>query len=327
MKRFLLSLAVMLAVVLGIASPVGAEDYMSEVTNGLKHSPVYIVPQTEETNATTASSLKGVLYGGDGILLAMLPSAAETSLGTDAQSFVARLSERIGGRHIIGVTVGDLAIGYSSVMSSGIASDLMHRAASVSTNPVETLGTFVRNVHDWQRLHPKSKDALHPHKSSVWRYVWAGSLCISVVSLALYYVSVARIRQRTRVMTSRKRFRAHRSVNPMLTQIARLRDQVNDSDLRGLLDQCCVNVERYFMRYSNDRFGDALVFQDHLTRLTTLLHKYIEVQNNRGDYRSPDAVMTDVGQRVERFAQFVRASILAGSDAKLTQYLVDTDLG
>jgi hypothetical protein len=324
MKRLVVLLIAGFAM-LAIASPALAEDYLSEVANGLKTSPVYIAPGTDGTDANTAADLRRKLNSDDNIVLVILPESAQTAIGDDLGSFVDKLSKAVGSQRIIGLTVGDQAVGYASTLPTGTAEDLMHRAASVSTSNVETLGTFVRNIHQWQTEHPEAKttkpSAEEDGGTSLWFII---SVMIALlVSVGVYFYGRL---QRSRTGESRKRFHGPEKIREQLSEIAHLRDDVTDPDLQATLYRCCADIERYFERYSSNEVLDAIAFEGHLDSVLDVLKKYVDVQNHPRDFNGPEAKLRQGKQSIEDFAEYVIESIRNGNDVNLIEYSVNTDI-
>jgi hypothetical protein len=148
-----LLIVVMLAImVLASPSAVKADDYITTAAEALQTSRVYIDPDSEYSSAESISRLEGVLYPDDRIVLVILPEDA--LVGTDMQSLVTTLSEKLGNDRIIGLAVGQELIGYAPMLDSGIAPDKMVRAANVTYDPVTGLIAFTQNMHSWMSNHP-----------------------------------------------------------------------------------------------------------------------------------------------------------------------------
>jgi len=144
LKVFLLSVFVLSFL---IPRGVSAGDYVSDAIEALQHSNVYVAPGTPGTNSETSDQLKTFLGSSDNIVLIMLPPDALT--GTDLTSIAQKISAGLDDRKTIGLAVGRDVIGFSPILPTGIASDKMSRAKSVSNDPITALITFTQNVHLW----------------------------------------------------------------------------------------------------------------------------------------------------------------------------------
>jgi hypothetical protein len=147
--------AILLASVLVLIAlgTVFAQEYISDAVKALEQAPVYVAPGTQETDIYTAGKLQARLTSGDNIVLVMLPATAEAELGVDITTLARNLSDRLGNRRIVGLAVGNKVVGYAPSLPVGVAADQMSRAQSVANDPVTALGTFVLNIHLWQREH------------------------------------------------------------------------------------------------------------------------------------------------------------------------------
>jgi len=203
MKR--MSKAIALAVVLALLAQnaVFAGDYITNAVQALRHSPVYVDPNTEGTDGDTAGKLQTRLNSDDNIVLVMLPSTAETELSADIHTIANRLSEQLGDQHIVGLAVGNKVVGYALSLPSGVAADQMRRAQSVSNDPITALGTFVQNIHLWQKEHPQPTPTplpqpLNSSETSLHIKIAAVLLMIFMIGLALSVVSRRSRRERPR---------------------------------------------------------------------------------------------------------------------------------
>lgn len=303
-----------LAIVLTLiaSNTVLAVDYIKDAAEALKLSPVYVAPGTEGTDNDTAGKLQTRLNSDDNIVLVMLPTAAEA--GTDISTIASRLSQALGNQRIIGLAVGNEVVGYAPTLPAGVAADQMRRAKSVSNDPITALGTFVQNVHVWQREHPQPKPS--PIESpSNGAPAWP---------LLLLFVLIGGIG--TTIVFTTRRKAALNQVNDLLSKIAQERDRVHDWELKEALSQICVDITRYFQSGSNNKKGDALFFRDRLMEATQVLAKYIEIQDGTRYYDTPDILLEQGKDALTDFSQYVLASIKRGTNADLRAYSLSTKI-
>lgn len=313
-----------IAVVLALsASKVSlAEDYISDTVQALQQAPVYVAPGTEDTDKDTAARLQARLSSGDTIVLVMLPASAEISLGEDISATAVRLSEALGNQRIIGLAVGKKAVGYAPTLPSGVAADLMRRANSVSNDPVTALNTFGQNVHRWQADNPQPKPPPPPTTGN-GEVPWpAGALVIVATS------GIMLLWQRRKAVhaSQRTHFKVPNQIKDQLSKIAQERGQVLDAELRGVLYQLCLDIERYFQSSSSDREGDASFMQARLTEVIAVQAKYVDVQRHSRYYNRPDAWMDQGKEAISDFGQYVLEAIRNGNDAALTDFRVANNI-
>ncbi len=327
--RYLAKASALVAIlVLFVPSLILGADYISEAADALKQTRVYVFPGTEGTDNGTVNRLKARLTSDDNIVLVMLPFAAESELGADAFTIVTRLSEVLGNQRIIGLAVGRTVVGYAPTLSEGVASDLMNRARSVSNNdPFTALGTFVQNVHIWQRAHPQPKPILSETTSAGVPFGVLASVAVITFLVILVIIYFARRTEaEEEVGPDRTSYKVPAQVKDQLYQIARLRRQVLDRELKAVLYQICVDIEKYFQLSSNNKKTDAVIFKDRLTDVVQVLSKYVEVQDNPDYFNDPEIVLSRWKEAFSEFSQFVREAIRRGTEADLRAYRLKAEV-
>ncbi len=307
MNRIAVLLGVLFAMFL-VASPAeaGSVDYYTEVLNALKTSPVYVQTGTEGTDGNTAATLESKLNQDDNIVLVMLPRAAASVV--DPQALAARLSTKENNGKIVGMAIGDQTVGYALSLPTGVAADQMHRAASVSANKVETLGTFVQNIHAWVSNNPgsvmtftSSPTPVSGDMSSWWKTygLWIVIAGVVVVGALLYEFagsSSLHKREGSRKPQVMKFESSPPDVVKLLKEVYSRSELVRDDELKLALSQCCQDIERYFRLYGTEQnqMTDAIAFGDCLTDILKALDGdenqkgYIVLVSNRGDFYDAD---------------------------------------
>ena len=306
-----------------------AGDYITEAVQALQRAPVYVFPGTEGTDNDTAGRLQNMLKSKDNIVLVMLPKGAE--VGTDTSTIVAGLSEKLGNQRIIGLAVGNKVVGFAPILPSGVAADQMRRADSVSNDPVTALGTFAQNIHIWQSENPKLSPTLKPtvstsKSSQINSLLLILLLPVSVVVIFVILGFITNRRMASQKCKEKTRFKAPNQVKDLLAKIVRERLQVRDGDLRQVVYQMCLDIERYFKSGSNDKKRDALFFNERLTEVDEVLLKYIDVQENMRYYDEPQKELCRGKESIGDFSQYVLASIRRGNAANLVEYKVNTNI-
>ncbi len=330
--RSIVKTAVLAVLVLLAPTMVLAQDYITDATEALKNAPVYVAPGTDGTDNDTAGKLQTRLNKDDTIVLVMLPSAAEAELGADISTIAARLSEKLGNKHIIGLAVGNNVVGYAPTLPAGVAADQMRRAKSVSNDPVTALGTFTQNMHTWQERnpHPTVQPTVSPlDQSEEGGLSWVAWLGIGVAGffavVGLAFLA-ARVTEDTPADRERTRFKAPDQVRDLLDKIARTRGQVGDKELSGTLYQMCLDLEKYFESNSKDKKRDSHFFRDRLTEVSEVLAKYIHVQQNPRYYYEPGAELERGKTSIIDFSKYVLDAIRRGHAADLLDYKVNTNI-
>ena len=323
--------AAALVVVLALLVPntVLAQDYITDAAQALQHASVHVAPDTEGTDSDTAGRLQTRLKKDDNIVLVMLPAAAEAKLGADIPTIATRLSEALGNQRIIGLAVGNDVVGYAPTLPPGVASDQMRRAKSVSNDPITALGTFAQNMHIWQAENPQPKPSPSPLDSpQEGGLSWLVWLVIAIAGFSVAGIAIiATIRgMATQPSTERTRFRAPDHVKDLLAKIARERGQITDRELKAVLYQMCVDIEKYFASSSKDKGKDALFFRDRLTEVARVLAKYVEVQENPRYYYEPRADLERGKTSITDFSHYVLESIRRGHAVDLLDFTVDTKI-
>lgn len=320
---------VVLTVLALLAPQVVFADYITDAAQALQQAPVYVAPDTEGTDRDTASKLQARLNKDDNIVLVMLPAAAEARLGADITTIASRLSEELGNRRIIGLAVGNNVVGYAPSLPAGVAADQMRRARSVSNDPLTALGTFAQNMHIWEAENPQPKpepfDSPDGEKGGGSFLVWLGIAAGIVFTIIIATAMLGSIRTQ-QPSTERTRFRAPDQVRDLLAKIARERKQINDQELKSVLYQMCVDLERYFSKSSKDKKRDALFFIDRLNEVARVLTKYVEVQENPRYFEEPAVELERGKTSITDFSKYVLTSIRRGHAADLLDYKVDTDI-
>lgn len=327
--RYIVKVAI-LAVVLALLAPsaVALADYISDAAQALQKTSVYVAPGTEGTDKDTAGRLQTRLNKDDNIVLVMLPSTAETELGTDITTIATRLSEELGNKRIIGLAVGNNVVGYAPppTLPVGVAADKMRRARSVSNDPITALGTFAQNMHTWQAENPTPQPSpLESVKNGGLSWIWW--LVIGVSSFFVFGIAVVAIHNAVAPANSERiHFNAPDQVKDLLDKIAKARWQVRDSTLQQTVYQLCLDVEKYFAVPSEAKKRDAVHFKNRLTDVDQVLEKYIDVQQNPRYYRQSQAELLKGKESIKDFSDYVLQVIQDGNAVSLVDYTVNTNI-
>lgn len=312
---------------------VHAQTSTDDVVTALQSSPVYVAPGTENTNPDTAGVLQQQLKPGDNIIIVMLPSNALTGQEGGVNQYLIQLDTATGGKYIIGLAVGDNITAYSAILPAGEATDLMTRARSVSTTSSETLGTFVRNVHDWQRRNPQEYASQPINKASdsfpVVPAIAGGSLLLVI---AVFVTALIRRSRRRSLLDPNGRLKFKKSpesVRVMLDKISELRKQVDSNEVRAIIRQFQLDTEAFFSRVNlsrDDQAEQVRVFRNNLEAVQKVLIRYIDVQDNTRYWDNPQELLASGEDAFSGFAEYVLNNIKQGGRRDLTDFRVDTKI-
>jgi len=322
----LITKGLVLAAILVLLAPSAAlaADPISDAAAGLSHSSVYVAPGTEGTNADTAGLLAARLTANDGIVLVMLPAGATSALGTDLSAIASALSEKLGGGKIIGLAVGNQVVGFAPSLPANVAADQMHRADSVSNDPITALGTFAQNIHIWQGENPTPAPVQPSGGSGSGAGFPFWILALLAGALGVVFVGLFASGKLSGSLAAssdvKHHFNAPGPVKDLLDRIAAKREQINDPTLARLVYQICLDVEHYFATSSGDTKADAATFAKSLVDIDAIVAKYIDVQDNRYYWRKPDEVLDQVKESLADYSAYVLDSIKNGNDASLREF-------
>ncbi len=321
-------LATLCLSMLSISTMASAAGPLDDVLACLKQQAVCVMEGAEDATPDTPRELASQLANDDRIVIVMLPASSVASINGGLSAVARSLDEATQQHYIISLSAGDEAVGYSSILPPGVAADLMERAVSVSTNMPETHGTFARNIHNWQEVHPEATPP--PPTSPDEDEFPVGILSIGVLFFAggIGFI-VTRRRQLARERRERiPQFTAPHAVKELLEAIMMLRHQINDTAFSSQLEQTCRDTDAYFMRNQQSRHigADIEMFSGHLQRVLDVLSQYIDVQNHPRYYRTPTASMAQGRTAVEGYAAFVLSNIQRGVDLRMVDFTVNTDI-
>jgi hypothetical protein len=238
-----------------IASPAAfafAVDTVDDAIASLGSDPVYVSASAPGTTPDTAPQLARRLRDNDHLLIVMLPAPVEGVVTADLlQTTVAKISEAFGKKKIVGLTIGTSAIAAGPTLPAGTASTLMTRASTVGTNPTETLGTFIDNVHAWQVQNPEPVPPTPPAPptplTSQW---WFWGLMGLVFGTAVFFAKRGLVlyRERQRERVGDIRFNAPPTINMWTRRLLELRSQVSSKDypMRDAIMRVCREIDAYF---------------------------------------------------------------------------------
>ncbi len=322
--RRLIAVALGLVTALSVAMPASAASNADDIVGALKKAPVYVVSGTEGTTSDTVGTLTSKLYKDDNIVLAMLP--ADPSITQDDVTLLAQqVSNGLKGKRIVGIAVGTQFAGVTSMMPSGTASDLMNRAQTVSTNSVETLITFVRNVHDWQSQNPQYVPASKPAKATSGSFPW---FLIVIGALLAVLIAIFIIFNRRRIR-SRVHYTAPGEMNDPVEKMMKLREHLRDDEaMYNAIDEVCRYTEAYFKRFTSEKRNSDTVtlFSNQLELARKVVEDYVYTYEDSQYVDEPEVVLKRGLDSIQGLAETILISIKKGNNDRLMDYKVNTNI-
>jgi len=315
-------LGLMLA--LSVSSPASASPDVDRIVDALQEASVYVATGTDGTTSDTASTLMEQLRDNDNIVLVMLPE--DPTLTTEAASRLAdQISNGLDDERIVGVAIGDQFDAAASILPSGTADELMKRADTVSTNSVETLITFARNVHDWQRLNPESIAPPATADAGSW-FIWVAGVVIVLVIGAgtLITLRVAQRRTHTQV-----RYTAPGGLNEpirrLMNQVKRIPE--HDSPMVDAVNNVCRHTEAYFTRLQPQKRHDEVAiqaFEKHLSIVQRVVDVYIDSLKNDDYFDDARATRQDALEAVTALSDSIRQSVKRNNRGLMLEFTMQT---
>jgi len=347
--RRLIAVAFGLFVALSVAIPASAATSVDTIVGALQKAPVFVVDGTEGTTSDTAATLTGKLDDGDNIVIVMLP-ADETLSVEDVNALAQKISNGLKDERIVGISVGAQFAGAASILPTGTANDLMNRADTVSTSSAETLITFIRNVHDWQRSNPDYMPAPTPGKaesaSPVWPFVaiFAGITILIAIAWIVMVRKTARRRIRARV-----HYTAPGNLNDPVKSMMNHREQLEDlkdvfwddynpqfnvvrkesiERMSAAIDLVCRHTEAYFKMFpAEKKSADTIsLFDKQLERAQQVVEKYVYACKNHEYVEQPLDLMKRGHESIEGLSTVILSSIKKGNNDLLMGYKVNTNI-
>lgn len=315
MKQFVATVLMALSFV-GAASAADIPFLIDE----LSLNSVYVATNVPGADSNTLGVLKTELRKNDNIILVMLPRDND-----EAEAIALEINKGLGGKKIVGLTAGDKAVGYSTLLPSGVAAQLMKRAATVSTTMEETLGTFAQNVHDWQRQHPQAA-AAQPTKKGGGTSM--ARVLVFLLLIVIVFVFIASVLLSKKKPKTGDEVQLKKSPDPVRDQLSRLlksRDRIKDTYLHDTLTQICRDTEAFFQRRKIDE-SDTSVFEAHLSSLNNVMERYLDIQDNPRYFEDPESLLNSGEEAAASFAIFVLEAIRRDGRRDLTDFRVDTDI-
>jgi hypothetical protein len=341
--RRLIAVALGLFVALSVAIPASAATSVDTIVGALQKAPVFVVDGTEGTTSDTAAALTGKLDDGDNIVIVMLP-ADETLSVEDVNALAQKISNGLKDERIVGIAVGAQFAGAASMLPTGTANDLMNRADTVSTSSVETLITFIRNVHDWQRSNPDYIPTPKPEKAvsavPVWPFIVGAVVILVTITLVVFLTTRRRIRGRVHytapgnlndpvrsMMDYRKRLERDRYWDTYSPPINAARKESVER-MFVAIDATCRYTEAYFKRFASEKKNDGTltIFNNQLELAQKVVKDYVYTYENAEFVDNPIQVMKRGHDAIEGLAETILSSIKKGNNDRLMDYKVSTNI-
>lgn len=317
--RYVALVACSVAAVLCMASPAYAEaspPNIGEIVDTLQESSVYIAEGTEGTNSDTAAVLEGQMREDDQIVIVMLPSDAEITT-EEIQQITTQIADGVGESVIVGVSIGDTFDAAATSLPAGVADELMRNADTVSQSPLDTMGTFIRNVHDWERLHPGQVVKTEPEAVAVPGGPDLTLPVGGVTALVLSSVITAAliVRKRRRMTHSKVKYTAPPVLNEWVKQFVRLSEskELKGSTMATLLVDVSRHTEAYFTRLSPSNRRDQAqldAFTGNFERVRNIVDTYLQTKREPQYAPSdPREILQKCEATVRDFAEHIQENV------------------
>jgi hypothetical protein len=291
-----------------------AADYVSDTATALDHVSVYVVPPDSDTTARLQASLRD----SDGIALAVLPADAAT--GTTASALATAISERLGNKKVIGIAVGNIVAAAGPALPSGVATDLMRRADSVSNDPITALVTFVQNVHIWQADHPGQKPSVPvPDNGPNWPLIVIG-IVLALGLLAVLTIMAYLVRDEGGTSQTKPTYKVPGELHDLTEHLAREGWNIEDIELRSAIRKLCGDIEIFFKWNKNDKQRVTKFFHERLVEVNGIVDTYIRVQQHPQYHNNPAAVMKLGKDAIMDFGDYVVQEIKKGNDSDIGSF-------
>ncbi len=340
MGRFISLWLAILGLTLLATPSANAATYLEEAAAGLQEARVFVSAQAENTTPETTGRLERLLNDRDGIVIAILPEAASTETNGDVQEFARRLDAKLGNKSVVAVAIGKKVAASAAILPTGVAVEQAKRASTVSSNTEETLGTFIANIHDYQRAHPEIKIPAPPsapapaETESSSNLGWILIAALAVSFLIVIFMLLGPGSKRTTPVVPRPANPEFDLTSPpvvreVLSGVLALRSQIRDTELRSTITQLAQDIEYLFGELSQSKeVGIVEVnadrFNQNLNSIREVLVKYIRIQDNPRYY--PQESLAKGRQSVADFAQHVLQWTQSVSSMSLLEYNVNTEL-
>lgn len=300
-----------------VVSPAFAQTSVDRVVSELRRSHVYIEPGTPGTTRTTASTIAARISPADPVVIVMVPPSSTI----DPDDLAQQIDDATAHKYIVGVSVGSKTAGTASILPAGAASDQMHRAATVATNPPEIMTTFVTNIHDYLKLHPLPKPGAPPSKpeASTEGHTTLKVLVLLLglpgVAIALSIVSLKNRRRREPQDTLRPVLPDPPGpIKDLLRQVEKRAGHILDVSSRKTLLSACDETKVMFSRLENETWSQPYrltieAFQTHLTNLLAVLDTYLDIQDHPSYWDEPSGLLADGQESIASYAADVLETI------------------
>lgn len=298
----------MLASIFLIFVPIACADTLAQkIAAQVEASPVYIDSSIADAAGDTQHILSR-LKPDDGIVVVIL---AENAV-PDPAEFANELMQALATPRTIALTVGQTTTVQSAEWPSQIvASDIMRRSLNVSTNPVDTMLTFVREVHGWQDRNPKPVPPAPPAEpTDPATYILPiGGVAILAVGIGGTALLIKRRNARMLEL-----YGAPRRYRRALSRILKYRDKYGaDTAIGRDLTSICQGAVKYFRGQTRD---DAPILHQHLKNVAKVMQGYDEVRTSSGDYRNAGELTKNGESTIHEFNEFVSEVVRKGNAIK-----------
>jgi hypothetical protein len=310
-----------------VATPVYAAPSpdVNDIIEALQESPVYVAEGADGTNSDTAAMLEAQLNDADNIVIVMLPSD-EVATAEEADVLADQIARELDDGSIVAVAAGDSYGADGDILPAGTADQLMHNADTVSQSTIDTIGTFIRNVHDWVRMNPTEVAPLPEVAAAGPDLTWLLFVVGGIAALGtggVLAISFARRRTHKKV-----RYSAPGELNADIRGLTNLIPRIPDRSglMARAIHDVCRHTEAFFTRLSSKRRDDAAIeaFRNHLARARRVIDVYIDVQRNSEYFDEPDKVREEALVAIQNLAESIRTSVKRNNREMMLEFTVNT---
>lgn len=306
-------------------------DGLGDVVAALEQGGVYVEPGLSGTNGDTVVYIQGFLHSDDHVVIVMM---GQSSMSDDAiaQEILGSLS----GKTVLGLYVNGHTTAYSNWLPTNVVNKTMKDAQSVSSmTPQETLTTYVRLIHQYQVAHPEvfetttsTETAADQSTSYVPVAVGGGGLFIAAAAI-FAIVSSRRRKKKTSGGQQALSF-APSAVRGQLLRIQKLEASIRNSSMKDKLDTVISDIEEFFKRSTRSRGRntdqEAIVFEQRLNDVVTLLERYIDIQENPRYYDEPAKLLESALGSIDVLGTHVLQSIKDQNSQRVLEFRVSNEL-
>lgn len=305
-------------------------DGLGDIVAALEQGGVYVEPGLSGTNGDTVVYIQGFLHSDDHVVIVMM---GQSSMSDDA--IAQEILGSLGGKTVLGLYVNGRTTAYSNWLPTNVVNKAMSDAQAVSSmTPQETLTTYVRLIHQYQVTHPEvfettTSTETAADNSTSFVPVAVGGGGILLAAAAIFAVVSSRWRKK-KAETQQALSFAPSAVRGQLLRIQKLEGSIHSSTMKSRLDTVIADIEEFFKRSTRSRGRntdqEAIVFEQRLSDVVTLLERYIDIQENPRYYDEPTKLLESALSSIDVLGTHVLQSIKDQNSQRVLEFRVSNEL-